>query len=263
MEVIVRKDAEAAARLTARLIADAIRVKPDLVLGLATGRTMERVYEMLVEEHKYRGLDFTYVVTFNLDEYVGLAPSDPCSYSAYMHYHLFRHVNINPANAHVPRGNAADLEEECRRYEALIAAYGGIDLQLLGIGLTGHIGFNEPMSSLRSRTRLKALSPVTLQQNSEYFGGVDKVPRRAITVGVGNILESKRAIMLATGEEKADIVARALEGPVTAMVTASALQLHPRCVVILDEGAAANLTMRDYYDHIFHTEPEWAPYRSL
>jgi len=241
VEVIIQPNSEAAASLVARVIARELRANPHLVLGLATGRTMERVYRHLVRLHQTEGLDFSLCRTFNLDEYVGLFPTDPNSYRFYMNQHLFRHVNLDPRNTHLPNGLAPDLAQECLRYEGLIQRCGGIDLQLLGIGRAGHIGFNEPLSALRSRTRVKALTPTTLQQNAPQFGGEDKVPRRAITMGVGTIMEARRCLLLATGQSKAAVLARAVEGPITSMVTASALQLHPRCTVVVDEEAAALL----------------------
>ncbi len=261
MEVILQPNEEAAAALVARIVAHELRTNPHLVLGLATGKTMERVYRRLVGLHKDEHLDFSLCSTFNLDEYVGLFPSDPNSYRHYMEHHLFRQVNIDPRNTHLPNGMATDLEAECRNYEALIHRFGGIDLQLLGIGKAGHIGFNEPLSALRSRTRVKALTPTTLKQNAAGFGGEDKVPRRAITMGVGTIIEARRCILLATGGSKSEVISQAVEGPITSMVTASALQLHPRCTVIVDEAAAAGLKEKDYYRWIFDNEPEWQEYR--
>jgi len=261
MEVIIQPNKEAAASLVSRIIAHDLRANPHLVLGLATGATMERVYRQLVTLHQEQHLDFSLCSTFNLDEYVGLFPSDPNSYRHYMDEHLFRRVNIDPRNTHLPNGMASDLEAECRQYEALIQRFGGIDLQLVGIGKAGHIGFNEPLSALRSRTRVKALTPTTLQQNAPLFGGEDKVPRRAITMGVGTIIEARRCILLATGESKAAVLAKAVEGPITSMVTASALQLHPRCTVVVDEEAASQLVEKDYYRWIFANEPEWQDYR--
>lgn len=261
MEVIIQPNKEAAAALVARIIAHDLRVNPHLVLGLATGLTMERVYRQLVRLHREEHLDFSLCSTFNLDEYVGLFHSDPNSYRHYMDHHLFRSVNIDSRNTHLPNGMAEDLDAECRRYEALIQRFGGIDLQLVGIGKAGHIGFNEPLSALRSRTRVKALTPTTLKQNAPMFGGEDRVPRRAITMGVGTIIEARRCILLATGDSKAAVVAKAVEGPITSMVTASALQLHPRCTAVVDEEAASQLTETDYYRWIFANEPEWQEYR--
>jgi glucosamine-6-phosphate deaminase len=263
MEVIIRETQKDAAYLTASLIANALRAQPRLVLGLATGRTMEGLYAMLARMHREEGLDFSQAITFNLDEYIGLAPDDPNSYHHYMRHHLFQHVNIAPENTHLPNGAAADIEAECADYERKIKACGGIDLQLLGIGRSGHIGFNEPLSAMMSRTRAKALTPETVGQNAPLFDDPAKMPRRAMTMGVGTILESKRALLLTTGAEKADIIARAVEGPITSMISASAMQWHPRCTVIVDEAAAGKLEQQDYYRWIFENEPEWEPYRNL
>jgi glucosamine-6-phosphate deaminase len=261
MEVIIQPTEAAASSLVARIVAHDLRANAHLVLGLATGKTMENVYRHLVRLHKEEKLDFSLCSTFNLDEYVGLFPSDPNSYRHYMDHHLFQHVNVEPRNTHLPNGLATDLDEECRRYEALIQRFGGIDLQLLGVGKAGHIGFNEPLSALRSRTRVKALTPTTIKQNAEFFGGEDKVPRRAITMGVGTIIEARRCLLLATGEAKAGVIAQAVEGPITSMVTATALQLHPRCTVVVDEAAASQLKEKEYYRWIFANEPEWEGYR--
>jgi glucosamine-6-phosphate deaminase len=261
MEVIIQPNQESAARLVARIIARELRANPYLVLGLATGATMERVYRQLVRMHQEESLDFSLCRTFNLDEYVGLFPSDPNSYRHYMNQHLFRHVNVDSRNTHLPNGMAGDLDEECRRYEAAIQRFGGIDLQLLGIGKAGHIGFNEPLSALRSRTRVKALTPTTIRQNAQFFGAEENMPRRAITMGVGTIIEARRCLLLATGPSKAMIVAQAVEGPITSMVTASALQLHPRCTIVVDEDAATQLKEKEYYRWIFENEPEWQEYR--
>ncbi len=263
MEVIIRPDSASACRLVSQLVASHLRHKSDSVLGLATGRTMEQVYAELVRMHHEEGLDFSFCRTFNLDEYVGLDPKDPHSYRHYMNEHLFSRINIDIRNTHLPRGMAEDLQAECRRYENLIRSDGGIDLQLLGIGESGHIGFNEPMSSLRSRTRDKCLTPSTIAVNSVLFGDEPhRMPKRALTMGVGTILDAKEVVLLATGPKKASIIARAIEGPVTSMVTASALQLHPACKVIVDEAAAKELTATDYYRWIFENEPEWALYRN-
>jgi glucosamine-6-phosphate deaminase len=263
MEVIIRPTARRAARLAARLIAEELRAKPDLVLGLATGTTMEWVYDELVAFHQRDGLDFSRCTTFNLDEYIGLPTDHPFSYHEYMRRHLFSRVSIPASQTHLPDGTAPDLDAECRHYEDLIRLAGGIDLQLLGIGRDGHIGFNEPLSALRSRTRQKALTPQTIAQNAPLCGGdPDRMPRRALTMGVGTILEARECLMLVTGAAKAGILARAVEGPITSMVTGSALQLHPRCRVIVDEEAAENLDGQEYYRWIFENELEWAPFRA-
>lgn len=262
MEVIIQNTREAAALLTAKIIAATVKKNPATVLGLATGGTVEPVYAALIEMHHKEGLDFSLCKSFNLDEYVGLGGDHPGSYRYFMNSHLFDHINIDKRNTHVPNGLASDLDVECTAYEEAIWSAGGIDLQLVGIGLDGHVGFNEPMSSLQSRTRVKQLNPVTIRQNAGYFGGEDKMPRRAITMGVGTILDSQRCILLATGASKANIVAEAIEGPFCARVTASCLQWHRRAVVILDEAAATHLKNREYYDWAFNNEPEWAPFRA-
>lgn len=263
MEVVIRPDAESASKLVARLVAQRLREKPHLVLGLATGRTMERVYRELAHMHRVDGLDFSLCRTFNLDEYIGLPTDSPYSYRYYMNRHLFSRVNIDPRNTYLPDGMASDTDAACRRYEDQIKEFGGIDLQLLGIGSSGHIGFNEPLSALSSRTREKALTQSTLDQNGPLCGGDPKsMPRRAITMGVGTILEAERVILMVTGKSKADILAKAVEGPITSMISATALQLHRSCRVVVDEEAAENLQGREYYRWIFENEPEWAPYRS-
>lgn len=262
MEVIVRSNAEQTAQLAALFIAKQIRQKPNLVLGLATGRTMERIYAILVQMHHNDGLDFSKCHTFNLDEYIGLPTEDHNSYRSYMNHHLFKQVNIDINNTHVPNGMAADVTHEGKRYEEAIKKVGGIDLQLLGIGETGHIGFNEPLSSLMSRTRDKSLTPKTRQQNAEMFDGdPNKVPSRAMTMGVGTILEARSILMVALGSSKAAIVAKAVEGPITSMISASALQLHSSCKILLDEDAASELAGREYYDWVFQNEPEYESYR--
>ena len=262
MEVVIRPNAGAAADLVAQVIARAMRSNPQLVLGLATGNTMKSVYARLVQLHCEEGLDFSACRTFNLDEYVGLPGDHRNSYRHYMNRHLFMHVNINLRNTHLPDGMAADLAAECANYERLIAESGGIDLQLLGIGQNGHLGFNEPLSALRSRTRVKVLSPVTRAQNAPLFPGPDLVPQRAITTGVGSILDCRRCILLATGEEKAAIVSKAVEGPITSMISATALQLHPECSLILDEAAGSKLKESEYYHWVFENQPEWEPFRA-
>lgn len=258
MEIIIRPDASAAVELVSCLLAKRIHSKPDCVLGLATGRTMERLYESLSRQ----ALSFRQCCTFNLDEYIGLAANDPQSYRHYMQQHLFSKTDIDPQNTHVPDGSASDLKQAATNYEEAIHAAGGIDVQLLGIGEAGHIGFNEPLSAIMSRTRDKCLTPTTRRQNASLFGGdAKRVPARALTMGVGTILEAREIILLATGKAKAAIIAQAVEGPITSMVSASALQLHPNCKVIVDDDAASGLQGREYYDFVFDNEPEWAEYR--
>jgi glucosamine-6-phosphate deaminase len=263
MEVIVLPTKEKVIKLATALIDRELRRNLRLVLGLATGRTMEALYAELVNMHKEEALDFSLCQTFNLDEYIGLSKNDSHSYHYYMQHHLFSHINIDQRNVHIPNGLAPNLEEECYRYEYEIKKAGGIDLQLLGIGEDGHIGFNEPLSALLSRTRVKALSPTTIAQNAPLFGSKEAVPKRVITMGVGTILESKRCVLVATGKHKARIIARAVEGPITSMISATALQLHAHCSVIVDEEAAKTLENKDYYLWVFNNEPEWEPFRKI
>jgi glucosamine-6-phosphate deaminase len=242
MDVICTADEAQAEALAARLVARELRAKPDAVLGLATGRTMERVYAHLVRLHREEGLDFSRCRTFNLDEYVGIPAEHPGSYRHYMDAHLFRRVNIRRENTHIPDGMAPDLAVECRHYDALIREAGGLDLQLLGLGLTGHIGFNEPPADFASRTHDTCLDPLTREQNAGLFGGdAEAVPARALTMGIGTILEARRCLLLVTGAGKADILAQTLEGPVTNRVPGSVLQGHPECTVVVDEAAATGL----------------------
>jgi len=256
MEVIIRPNKEIATELAANLIADMVIRKPTLILGLATGRTVEELYDKLAAKN----LDFTFCSTFNLDEYIGIDPTDKNSYRYYMNKHLFEKININKKNTHLPDGMAKNTVESCKEYEKLICDHGGIDVQLLGIGRSGHIGFNEPLSALSSRTREKALTPTTVEQNSPLFDNPADMPKRALTMGVGTILEAKRIIMVVTGSEKAEILAKAVEGPITSMISATALQLHPACTIIVDEEAAEKLKEKEYYRWIFENEPEWRPY---
>lgn len=258
MEVIIQPDATHAVKLVGRIIENRVRDKTASVLGLATGRTMEQVYEFLANSD----VSFKHCTTFNLDEYIGLPADDPNSFRHYMQKHLFSKIDINTQNTHIPDGNAKDLRKAADTYEQLIDQAGGIDIQLLGIGEAGHIGFNEPLSSLMSRTRDKCLTPITRQQNADMFGGdADKVPARALTMGVGTILRARELVLLATGSSKASVITKAIEGPVTSMISASALQLHSNCKVIVDEAAAHMLKGRDYYDFVFNNEPDWALYR--
>jgi glucosamine-6-phosphate deaminase len=251
MLVILKRDKEEVKEQAAQLIAGAIRKKPSLTLGLATGNTMIGLYQHLVRLHQAGSLDFSQVATFNLDEYLGLPGSHPQSFRHFMHENFFRHVNIPPRNIHIPDGSIrGDYEAYCASYEQDIRAAGGIDLQLLGIGRNGHIGFNEPTSSLASRTRLKVLSRETLDDNANFFGPGEESPRCAITMGIGTILEARKILLLALGASKAAAVAKSIEGPITCAVSASALQLHPDVTFLLDEPAAAQLTQRDYYHRV-------------
>ncbi len=257
MEVIIQPTAEAAGRLAARLIGRQIRRQPATVLGLATGSTPLPLYRELIRMHRDEGLDLSRVTTFNLDEYVGLAPDHPASYHRFMREHLFSHLNLDSARVHLPDGQAADLAAHCRVYEQLIETAGGLDIQVLGIGSDGHIGFNEPTSSLGSRTRIKTLTERTRRDNARFFAAPDAVPRECVTMGIGTILKSRTCLLLAFGAHKAEAVAGAIEGPITSMNPASALQLHADAKVFLDPAAAAQLKLRDYYEDAFAREPLW------
>lgn len=239
MKIIVTDTPGQAFQRAADMIAEEIRGSGAPVLGLATGRTMESIYQLLVRDHDAGTLDFSGTTSFNLDEYVGLLPTDTNSYSHYMQEHLFSHVNMPAGQGHVPNGVAVDLEAECARYEAAIRAAGGLGLQLLGIGETGHIGFNEPPSAFDSRTRVVHLDDVTRRQNSAMFGDdPERVPERALTMGVGTILEARRLVLVAVGEGKAAIVDEALNGPISEAVSATAIRLHDDATVIMDATAA-------------------------
>lgn len=250
MRVIVESTPVNVAARAARIVANLVRRKPNCVLGLATGSTPLGMYAELARMHREEGLDFSRVVTFNLDEYVGLEPAHPQSYRHFMDEHFFRHINIDLRNTHVPDGRALDFDAHCQQYEKLIHDHGGIDLQVLGIGSDGHIAFNEPGSSLGSRTRLKTLTAETVRDNARFFGSEEAVPRLAITMGVGTILESRQCLLLACGRNKARAIRDTVEGPITAQVTASALQLHRDVICIVDEEAAALLARRDYYREV-------------
>jgi glucosamine-6-phosphate deaminase len=237
-------------------VARLIRGKPDAVLALPTGATPRAVYAELVRQHRAEGLSFARVTAFNLDEYVGVPPEHPGSFRRALHEALYRHVDLPDGQAHAPDGLDADPPAACRRYEERIAAAGGLDLALLGLGRDGHIAFNEPTSSLGSRTRIKTLADETRAANQASFGP-DPVPRHALTMGIATILSARRCVLLAFGPAKAGAVARAVEGPLTAMVPASALQLHPNATVIVDEAAATGLTFRPYYDAVAAAKPAW------
>ncbi|HEV8606616.1 MAG TPA: glucosamine-6-phosphate deaminase [Tepidisphaeraceae bacterium] len=259
MEVVVQKNQHEMSIAAAREVANVLNAKPNAVLGMATGSTPLGLYQELVRLHKKGELDFSHVTTFNLDEYVGLPITHPQSYHHFMHEHLFRHINIPPQNIHIPSGTTTNYRAFCAWYESRIKECGGIDLQILGIGTDGHIGFNEPGSSLSSRTRLKTLARQTIDDNARFFKNRNEVPIYAITMGVGTVLEAREIVLLASGSKKAEAIAAAVEGPVTSMITASALQHHPSTRVYLDEEAAAHLKMREYFDWVQEKKPGAPP----
>src|SRR3990172_3291479 len=250
MEVVVLPTYEEMSKAAAVIVAEVLNTKPNAVLGMATGSTPLGLYQELVRMHREEGLDFTQVTTFNLDEYVGLRPNHPQS------YHFFMHVNIPPGNIYIPSGTTSNYRSFCEWYERRIKECGGIDVQILGIGSDGHIAFNEPGSSLSSRTRLKTLARPTIDDNARFFDRREDVPIYAITMGVGTILEARTLVLLASGKNKASAVAAMVEGPVTSMTTASALQMHPDAKVFLDKSAAGELKMRDYYDWVAKKKPD-------
>jgi glucosamine-6-phosphate deaminase len=262
MLVLLTSGYEELSREAAGIVAKAVRSNPSIRLGLATGTTMLGMYKELVRLHKVQGLDFSKVVTFNLDEYLALPASHPQSFHCFMEKNFFAHVNVDRANVHIPDGMIrGDYEECCAGYERAIREAGGIDLQILGIGRNGHIGFNEPASSFGSRTRLKVLTKETIEDNCKFFSPGEEVPECAITMGIGTILEARKILLLATGEGKAETVAQAIEGPLTASVTASCLQLHPDATFVIDEAAASCLKQLDYYRRVMEMTARFTPNR--
>lgn len=262
MLLVLKPSPDEVGREAARIVAGAIRRNPALHLGLATGNTTLGMYRELVRLHQQEGLDFSRVVSFNLDEYLGLSADHPQSFRYFMHQQFFSQVNLASHNIHIPDGSIqGDYQQYCSNYEQSIHAAGGIDLQVLGIGRNGHIGFNEPTSSLGSRTRLKVLSKDTIEDNRKFFGPEEKIPECAITMGIGTILEAKRILLLATGGAKAAPIAAAIEGPVTASVTASALQLHPEVTFIVDQQAGAQLKQQEYYRRVLEMTALLTPER--
>jgi glucosamine-6-phosphate deaminase len=256
MEVVILPTPEALCAAAVEVVAGLLARKPDAVLGLPTGATPRPLYAELVRRHRAEGLSFARATTFNLDEYVGVAPDHPGSFRRYMDEALFRHVDLPPARAHVPDGLAADVPAACAAYEAAIAAAGGLDLVLLGLGEDGHVAFNEPTSSLGSRTRIKTLSAASRAANQAAFGA-DPVPSHVVTMGIATILGARTCLLLAHGARKARALAAMVEGPLTSMVPASALQLHANVTVLCDEAAAAELALRDYYREVQANKPAW------
>jgi glucosamine-6-phosphate deaminase len=247
MEVIIVKTPEDVALRGADICCRFIEAKPNAVLGLATGSTPVSLYEELIRRNKNQKISFRQVKTFNLDEYVGLSPNHPQSYRHFMDTGFFNHIDIDKKNTFIPEGNTNDPRLVGAVYEQKIKQAGGIDLQILGVGRNGHIGFNEPTSSLYSRTRIKTLAESTIRDNSRFFKPGENQPGLGITMGIGTILEAKKIILLATGPSKVEAVAAAVEGPLTAMCPASALQLHPHITMIIDEAAAEKLKLKSYY----------------
>ncbi|MDQ1317554.1 MAG: Glucosamine-6-phosphate deaminase [Candidatus Poribacteria bacterium] len=257
MQVIIKENYDEMSKEAGQIIKDAMHLKPNLVLGLATGSTPIGTYKELIRMYKEGELDFSKVVTFNLDEYVGLPTTHEQSYHYFMHDNLFNHINISSTNIHVPSGIAKDFAKYCQWYEDEIEKVDGVDLQVLGIGSDGHIGFNEPGTSLASRTSIVTLTEETIKDNARFFERESDVPRFAITMGVGTIMEAKCCLLVANGEKKADPVSILVEGPITSQVTASALQMHPNAIVIIDKAAASKLKRIDYYNWAYENRPKF------
>ena len=241
MNIITVKNYEEMSKMAAHILAAQVIAKPDSVLGLATGSTPIGIYDCLAEWCKNGEVDFSKAATVNLDEYRGLDHSNDQSYYYFMNKHLFSRINIDPSRTNVPDGTEPDPEKESKRYEALIQELGGIDIQLLGIGHDGHIGFNEPNSFFDKETRCVDLTEMTIEANKRFFESIDDVPRQAYTMGIGTIMSAKKILMVVTGADKADIVAKAFYGEVTPEVPASIIQFHPNVTVICDEAAMSKV----------------------
>jgi glucosamine-6-phosphate deaminase len=255
VEIVVLDSPDDVARVAADRIAAVVRRRPDAVLGLATGSSPLGAYAEMARRVAAGELDLSDVRGFALDEYVGIPAGSPQSYRAVLDREVVRPLRMDPARVQVPDGAAADLDAAADAYEAAIAAAGGVDLQLLGIGANGHIGFNEPTSSFASRTRVKTLAPRTRADNARFFGSADAVPVHCLTQGLGTILEARELLLVAQGETKAAAVAAAVEGPLTSMCPGSALQLHPRATVVVDAAAAGRLQLVDYYRWTWANKP--------
>lgn len=257
MEVVITDSPDTAADVVAGAFAHLVRHAPAPVLGLATGSSPLGVYARLVAMHRAGTLSFAHARAFLLDEYVGLPVDHPEAYRTFIHRHFTGLVDFSDGAVQGPDGTAADVPGACAAYEHAIAAAGGIDLQLLGIGTDGHVGFNEPSSSLASRTRVKTLTDRTRRDNARFFDSLDEVPHHVVTQGIGTILDARHLVLIATGEAKAAPIAAAVEGPLTAFVPASAIQLHPHVTVVVDEAAASGLRLREYYRDTFAAKPSW------
>ena len=246
-----------AARIVADVIGRVLRTRAAPVIGLATGSSPLAAYALLVEDHRAGRITFSAASAVLLDEYVGLPPDHPEAYRTFIRRELADHVDLPAARLYGPDVWAEDLAGACERYDRLLAELGGVDVQLLGIGSDGHIGFNEPSSSLRSRTRIKTLTDATRADNARFFSTPDDVPHHVVTQGLATIGEARHLLLVATGSAKAAPVARAVEGPLTAMCPASVLQLHPHATVVVDEAAAAELELADYYRAVYAGKPSW------
>ncbi len=257
MEVVILPDAQDLARLAADAVVRLLRRQPPAVLGLATGSSPLGVYRELIRRHRAGEVTFARSRAFLLDEYVGLPADHPQRYRRVIADEFEHHVDFAAGAVQGPDGLADDMPAACRAYEEAITGAGGVDLQLLGIGTDGHIAFNEPGSSLSSRTRVKTLTRQTREDNARFFGSVDEVPRHVLTQGLGTIAAARHVVLLASGEAKADAVRRMVEGPVSASCPASVLQFHPHATVLLDDAAAADLALAGYFRETFAAKPDW------
>lgn len=257
MEVIILRDREEIGDRVAQAVQELVNRKPDAVLGLATGSSPLPTYDALAARYRDGLVDFSGVRAFALDEYVGLPPEHPESYREVIRREFTSKVNVLPENVHTPDGMATDIPAACAAYEDAMRAAGGVDFQILGVGTTGHIGFNEPTSSLASRTRIKTLTEQTRRDNARFFENIGQVPHHVITQGLGTIMDARHVTLIATGANKAEAVHNMIEGPVAAMCPASILQMHPHATIMLDQAAASALQLADYYRHTYDNKPEW------
>lgn len=257
MEVIILPSTKEIGSLAADAIEALVRNKSNAVIGLATGSSPLPIYDELARRHDEDGLSFTGVSGFALDEYVGLPVGHYESYREVIRREFTNRVDVAPENVHGPDGASEDIAAACQQYEDAIVAAGGIDLQILGVGTNGHIGFNEPGSSLASRTRIKTLAEQTRQDNARFFDTIDQVPHHVVTQGLGTIMDARHLVLVATGAGKADAVRDFVEGPVSAACPASILQFHPRATVIIDEAAASKLAGAATYRHAYENKPSW------
>lgn len=258
MEVVVVPSKNDGSELVGGAIAELLRINPQAVLGLATGSTPLGIYDDLVRRHRDEGVSFASAKGFALDEYVGLPTGHPESYRAVIKREIADRVDFAPGSVHGPDGWASDILAACREYEEAIDAAGGIDLQILGVGTDGHIGFNEPISSLASLTRIKTLTEQTREDNARFFDDdLSQVPTHVLTQGVGTILRARHLVLLAWGESKAEAIRATVEGPVTSLVPSTALQLHPHATIVVDEAAASLLGGREHYKWTYANKPDW------
>ena len=245
MNIYLTEDYQAMSRKAAAILAAQLTLKPDSVLGLATGSTPIGTYKQLIQWYEQGDLDFSRVKSINLDEYVGLSPEHDQSYRYFMQVNLFDHINIAPENTHLPNGLADDAEAECARYDGVISQHGPVDIQVLGMGHNGHIGFNEPDDHFPLHTHAVELAASTIEANARFFASPDEVPRRALTMGIGAIMSARKVLVVVSGTDKADIVKAAFTGPVTPRVPASILQLHPDVSLVGDRAALSKLNLEE------------------